>query len=73
MKDKATKLPKLNCRNWECGVLVPTRSVAHNLGHELDASIDAGLLAFKSTVPVPMQYPGNKYDGREPWYFQEHE
>jgi hypothetical protein len=23
VKDQKTKLPKLNCRNWECGVIVP--------------------------------------------------
>jgi len=26
VKDKATKLPKLNCRNWECGVVIPVRT-----------------------------------------------
>ncbi|KAL8967224.1 MAG: hypothetical protein Q9197_005542, partial [Variospora fuerteventurae] len=25
VKDRASKLPKLNCRNWECGVVVPLR------------------------------------------------
>ncbi|KAL8674241.1 MAG: hypothetical protein Q9168_001366 [Polycauliona sp. 1 TL-2023] len=28
VKDRQTKLPKLNCRNWECGVIIPFRRAA---------------------------------------------
>ena len=28
VKDRATGQPKLNCRNWECGVLVPVTLVS---------------------------------------------
>ncbi|KAL8976007.1 MAG: hypothetical protein Q9205_007907, partial [Flavoplaca limonia] len=28
VKDRQTKQPKLNCRNWECGVVIPFRRAA---------------------------------------------
>ena len=64
MKDRATKEPKLNCRNWECGVLVPVRRSVPDIG-------EGDLNQFEDIVPVPMQAPGDVYGGKKPWYFTE--
>ena len=61
IKDRTTKSPKLNCRNWECGVIVPANP----------ANNGQGMKAFEGVVPVPFQYPGERYEGRQPWYFTE--
>lgn len=61
----------MNCRNWECGVLVPVTgthqtgpSTTSNSSGELDVNL------FKDTIPVPMKVPGEKLgNGREPWFF----
>ncbi|KAK2867832.1 hypothetical protein FQN49_003430 [Arthroderma sp. PD_2] len=66
--DRKTKQAKLNCRNWECGVLVPVEAsdTARTPGGELDT-------VFGDTVPVPMQVPGDEYaDGEQPWFYLEH-
>ena len=64
VKDREMKLPKLNCRNWECGVIVPCGGSAE---HEMANGMDV----FRGTVPVPMQWPGKRYGERKPWYFME--
>ena len=63
MKDKVTKGPKMNCRNWECGVLVKCPDGAKG------ESKGMGMDIFKGTVPVPMEWPGEEYKGRKPWFF----
>ncbi|CAD6568535.1 MAG: hypothetical protein ASARMPRED_001852 [Alectoria sarmentosa] len=63
-KDRATKEPKLNCRNWECGVLVPVRP-------NISGSGEGDLKEFEGIVPVPMQVPGEEYGDKKPWYFTE--
>ncbi|KAL6719708.1 hypothetical protein ACLMJK_001629 [Lecanora helva] len=63
-KDRATKAPKLNCRNWECGVLFPVPASGTDKG-----GIDLGV--FRGSVPVPMQYPGQPYGDSKPWYYSE--
>ena len=63
-KDRATKSPKLNCRNWECGVLFPLPLAAKMEKQE-------GLACFEGSVPVPMQYPGEAYGSRKPWFYSE--
>ena len=55
---------KLNCRNWECGVVVPVRT-------DEDRAGKVGLSAFERTVPVPMMYPGEPYGSCKPWYYTE--
>ena len=87
VKDKITKQPKLNCRNWECGVLIPANSKLDSQGYKAKSPREPGgstlessdgslpsstLQVFDGVIPVPMQYPGEEYDGRKPWYFQEH-
>jgi Tyrosyl-DNA phosphodiesterase len=65
--------PKLNCRNWECGVVLPIR--AHKSDRveaagEGPNSNDLGL--FKDVVPIPMMVPGQPYQGnRKPWFYSE--
>lgn len=61
-KDRSTKTPKLNCRNWECGVVIP-------LGRT--GARTSGLDAFQGVVPVPMQFPGEAYGNRKPYYYAE--
>ncbi|KAI5928801.1 phospholipase D/nuclease [Camillea tinctor] len=69
VKNKATGQPKLNCRNWECGVLIPVPT-----DDNADESHHADLAAFQSSVPVPMQVPGEAYGAtasKKPWLFLE--
>lgn len=67
--DRKEKKWKLNCKNWECGVLLPvsTDGVATEAGK--DGVV--GMEAFKDVVEPPFMYPGVEYEDREPWYFQE--
>ena len=64
VKDRVTKEPKLNCRNWECGVLVPAR-------RSIPAIDGRDLKCFETSVPVPMQVPGEPYGDKKPWFFTE--
>jgi len=67
--DRKEKKWKLNCKNWECGVLLPvsTDGVATEAGKEAVVDMEA----FKDVVEPPFMYPGIEYEDREPWYFQE--
>ena len=68
-KDRVSKAPKLNCRNWECGVLLPLKGASSKvLGHDEGAGPSDDLAMFEGTVPVPMMYPGEEYGVKEPWY-----
>ena len=46
VQDRSTKAPKLNCRNWECGVLVP---IVKPLNKE-----NGGENVSFSTLPAPI-------------------
>ncbi|OAA57873.1 mitochondrial translation optimization protein [Niveomyces insectorum RCEF 264] len=84
VREKGTGKPKLTCRNWECGVLLPAAS-SHGQGAPADdtaaaaaATEDTKMLdMFRGTVPVPFRVPGVKYDvntpsgKRVPWFFME--
>lgn len=64
VKDRVSGEPKLNCRNWECGVLIPVEGEA----------VKSGLEAFKKRIPVPMVVPGEAYgkaNSKRPWLFLE--
>ncbi|KAI0399043.1 tyrosyl-DNA phosphodiesterase-domain-containing protein [Xylaria palmicola] len=64
VKDRASGKPKLNCRNWECGVLIPVEG----------AAAKSGWGAFEKTIPVPMVVPGEAYGkskSKQPWFFLE--
>ncbi|KAI9832074.1 MAG: hypothetical protein M1826_002402 [Phylliscum demangeonii] len=62
--DRTTKAPKMNCRNWECGVVIPVSSTA--------AGADVGMDVFSGLVPVPMRVPGRGYGSQLPWFGSEH-
>ncbi|KAI0115828.1 tyrosyl-DNA phosphodiesterase-domain-containing protein [Nemania sp. FL0031] len=64
VKDRASGQPKLNCRNWECGVLIPMEG----------KTVTSGLGAFEKKIPVPMVIPGEPYgkaSSKRPWLFLE--
>ena len=76
--DRKLKKEKLNCRNWECGVVVPVKRRNGEMAQpheEKDNEVKAtkeevkGLVeVFKDVVPVPMEWPGKEYGGRKPWF-----
>lgn len=86
VKDRSTGQPKLNCRNWECGVLVPVTApggrkyslASNDTTATLDSTSSTELPAqqlpakiFQDTVPVPMKIPGaDLTENRPPWFFQ---
>lgn len=70
---------KLTCSNWECGVLVPVRKVAETATssskESTEKSDDSEIVTsdnldiFNGVVPVPMEYPGELYGDKKPWFF----
>ncbi|EEP78247.1 predicted protein [Uncinocarpus reesii 1704] len=67
--DRSTTQPKLNCKNWECGVIVPIAdrgpSATEDRGNDVDR-------VFAGSVPVPMEFPAPEYGpDTKPWYFLE--
>jgi len=66
--DRSRKEPKIGCRNWECGVLLP---VSSNVLDKLETP-EIPMDVFKGIVDVPFKYPGDKYRGRDPWYYTEY-
>ena len=73
VKDRKENKPKLNCRNWECGVVVPLRRVTASRrdGSTAKPSEQGGLGPFEGLIPVPMTYPGEEYGGKIPWFFDD--
>ncbi|RYP16270.1 hypothetical protein DL765_005238 [Monosporascus sp. GIB2] len=72
VKDKATGKPKLTCRNWECGVLVPVRDHGRIIAE--GRSSPGPLSIFQDTIPIPMEVPGEAYSmsgTKRPWLFLE--
>lgn len=76
MKDSKTGKPKMSCRNWECGVVLPV-DVTASLGPGSSgsgASSDANELStiFSSRVPVPIHFPGRTYGPADkPWLYMD--
>ncbi|KAK7737821.1 hypothetical protein SLS53_006441 [Cytospora paraplurivora] len=80
VKDRNTGQPKLNARNWECGVLIP---VSTSQGLKAKDTVSYGtnegpqmLDLFREAVPIPVELPGAPYfDGDKamlrPWFCQE--
>ncbi|KAH8821585.1 tyrosyl-DNA phosphodiesterase domain protein [Xylogone sp. PMI_703] len=68
VKDRATKEPKLNCRNWECGVIIPIPSTS-TFENKTVGYTDNGMEIFNTQVPVPMILPGEPYGKRRPWFY----
>ncbi|BDD61855.1 hypothetical protein MAP00_006877 [Monascus purpureus] len=83
VQDRTTKYPKLKCRNWECGVIIPVvdgnrnkkNTTEHvNDGNKNNSGLEGVDLvdAFLGVIPVPMQVPGRLYGpGLKPWFFLE--
>ncbi|MCJ1388294.1 hypothetical protein MMC18_001140 [Xylographa bjoerkii] len=71
VQDKGTKTPKLNCRNWECGVIMPVRSLQQATKSDNEIPVESGLSIFDGVVPVPIQYPGEEMKDRQPWFYAE--
>jgi len=69
VQDRASKQPKLNCRNWECGVVIPV--LENGVERPLRAAGNS-LVVFNDTVPVPMRFPAPAYGAKKPWYYTEH-
>lgn len=67
--DRKEKKWKLNCKNWECGVLLPVN--AEGVATEAGKNGVVDMVAFKDVVEPPFMFPGIEYEDREPWYFQE--
>ncbi|KAM0334080.1 hypothetical protein ACHAQA_001100 [Verticillium albo-atrum] len=77
-KERGSGKAKLTCRNWECGVLVPTTTPSGSASGSQGGGGEAGqtLWAFQGTVPIPMSTPAEAYGispgdtatGR-PWFF----
>ncbi|ROW12109.1 hypothetical protein VMCG_00047 [Cytospora schulzeri] len=84
VKDRTTGQPKLNARNWECGVLIPASTSRppsmkdpHAYGAPADGTTEGPqmLELFRGVVPIPIQLPGAPYcDGDNfqlrPWFYQ---
>ncbi|KIW03645.1 uncharacterized protein PV09_05393 [Verruconis gallopava] len=61
------KEAKINCNNWESGVLVPVENPPQDLT-DLTRT-------FESILDVPFVYgegKGLEYSGKKPWFFKEH-
>lgn len=41
-------------------------------GREGSEVVVVGMEVFSGIVDVPFEYPGQEYEGKEPWYFKEH-
>jgi hypothetical protein len=67
--DRKEKKWKLNCKNWECGVLLPVSTEGASTEAGKDGIVN--MEVFKDVVEPPFMYPGIEYEDREPWYFQE--
>ncbi|KAL8303793.1 hypothetical protein RB597_004822 [Gaeumannomyces tritici] len=81
VKDRTSSSPKMTCRNWESGVIVPAGS-GHELKHQGHGRAEgAGICGsvgavFEGCVPLPVTLPGTEYasgDGtRLPWFIDQH-
>ncbi|KAI5803135.1 putative tyrosyl-DNA phosphodiesterase [Geopyxis carbonaria] len=76
--DRSTKQPKLNCKNWECGVVLaaPLKEPAGRTlsGERPPVTFPLAMDdAFAGVVPVPMEAPGEPLyaNGKQPWYVAE--
>ncbi|KAF2817202.1 phospholipase D/nuclease [Mytilinidion resinicola] len=69
LMDKSKKAEKLNCRNWECGVLIAIPPAKLNTCKTLEGLVPMDV--FAGHVDVPFEYPGEKYGAKKPWFFME--
>ncbi len=83
VRDRTTKQPKLNIRNWECGVVVPVHTQelsdleTEGKGKDVDKRSSGckagppGMDVFDGVIPVPMVVPGEEYGRKRPWFYSE--
>ncbi|KAI1144654.1 phospholipase D/nuclease [Hypoxylon sp. FL0543] len=70
VKERGTGNPKLTCRNWECGVIVPICSQVSSG----DGSQQSDQSNPHNIIPVPVKIPGEPYGAtksKRPWLFLE--
>lgn len=77
VKDSSTGKPKMSCRNWECGVVIPLApggsdndqgkaAVSTATGPTLASRFENGPVP----VPVPMQVPAEPLGtDQQPWFY----
>lgn len=73
MYDRSSGRPKLNCRNWECGVLVPVTeetSTSVDAAPPKEESTETDIAeVYGRTIPVPMKVPAPLLGSDlRPWY-----
>jgi hypothetical protein len=66
-------MPKLHCRNWECGVIIPiVVDKSDQARSPPDGQAANTLNIFQGVVPIPMIVPGQGYWGdKKPWFYSE--
>jgi hypothetical protein len=69
--DRSKKAAKLNCRNWECGVLVPVPAERMDRLAFEPGKLPSLEEAFEGTVDVPFEVPGRKFGSKKPWFFMD--
>ncbi|KGO65926.1 Tyrosyl-DNA phosphodiesterase [Penicillium italicum] len=78
VKDTKTKQLKMNCRNWECGVIVPIisekKTEKKDKGPDTNGPVPSAaplpVEVFRDTVPVPMRVPAVPLsESRRPFFF----
>ncbi|KAJ5563909.1 hypothetical protein N7513_000151 [Penicillium frequentans] len=73
VKDRQTNKAKLNCRNWECGVLFPVETPVRQNSQGLNWKSEYRHLpaeVFEDTIPIPMMVPAPPLtEENKPWFF----
>lgn len=71
VKDRTNNELKINCRNWECGVIVPITNEKKSSPPESKAeSVLLPVTRFQDIVPVPMRVPTTQLsETRKPFFF----
>lgn len=66
---KSGKESVLRINNWECGVVVAVPQ--EHLQGFADGEVPP-MSVFEGTVEVPFQFPAEKYEGKQAWFWQNH-
>lgn len=72
-RDKNTKTLKVNCRNNECGVIIPIfrGGASEQVGQEDKNAEEDGLPGyevFARKMEIPFEIPGERYGNKKPWF-----
>lgn len=63
-------MPKMSCRNWECGVIIQVPKLETEACGQRNKAAHSVMEIFNGTVPIPMKVPGSPYGpSEEPWFF----